>query len=258
MNKIINNSKKIITAAFASVFLALFSLVPYTCVHQGNWTTISYDEVPGVVSIVHNDKERYIYYHKCTGVLIAEDLVVTAGHCIRGEEMIGNDPIEFITIGYNCNRVTKSRCDEQDGIIYLHQDSYLDIALFFLKEPIDYPIIPVAKRSPKEGQDIWQAGYGLWSELCGGHDKVWVVAGLYFTTSYGPGMRPEKGDSGGPTYILEDSKLKVVGITVASHTGTMVTDKDDKYQYVTYVNLAIQRDWIANSYKAITGKELPE
>ena len=171
-------------------------------------------------------------YPMCTGTLIAPNLVLTASHCLRGQNKSN------IRIGFSLD--AKNQVDVEtmweiaDFTIHPKYGStgrLNDVALIALKKAAPAPYKPVAIVSDKYtmtvGMPMLLAGYGVIDDLTGKDTealrKVTVPmakildAEMILVTDQRKSTGACNGDSGGPAYLEKDGVLYVYGITRGPH-----------------------------------------
>jgi MYXO-CTERM domain-containing protein len=182
-------------------------------------------------------------YVGCTGTLVADDVVLTAGHCAQG--------ISHVIVG------TKDWYSDQGEMIEVqttreYPDSWrtYDIAVLKLKEPSSYPPRPLAMDCILDdyleaGAEVAVVGFGATNEegtrsTSKLHEGVTVVQtpdcaeeridGIW--TGCNPNAQPAGeigaggngvdacfGDSGGPLYLLTPEGDFLVGVTSRAYAG---------------------------------------
>lgn len=124
------------------------------------------NEYPFVVDL-HMDEFAISSSRFCTGTLIAQDLVLTAAHCVLNVAAVR--PV-FATIG----RI-ELQDDHQDNqkaktyrtIASIAHPSYdgigspNDVALILLNATSTIPVVKLAQSSPDVNQEAWVVGYGI-------------------------------------------------------------------------------------------------
>lgn len=158
---------------------------------------------------------------RCSGVMIAPQVVLTAGHCnLRqgGEAVFYNTETQETPF-----RRFRAYVIHPDYDLLGHGD--LAVALLDGPAPDDYKIFPLATNGQKFERFI-RLGFGAYVKEDGqivSNDSLkavkvdevkldweWTQRILYFKQ---PANKTYKGDSGGPTLGLSDGKWYVVGIT---------------------------------------------
>jgi secreted trypsin-like serine protease len=194
----------------------------------------------------------------CTVSLVADDLAVTAAHCVR---VAPGEPRAVLTLIFGRDLHSPEnpkRIVDQAEI----PDGAADVALLHFEGglPVDYQF---AKLLPfdqelKEGDPVTLAGFGIWSaERNDGEGflrKAQVTVSnphyssteIEFDQSLGRGAC--HGDSGGPAYFLINKKPYLFGIT--SRGGG---NCDQRVIYSTIGSLA---DWFKEAGQAMRAKSV--
>jgi hypothetical protein len=183
---------------------------------------------------------------RCSGVVLAPDIVLTAAHCVRpGERFrVGGDPGG----GYQALLVPVAGIVQHP--LYAEKDpGSPDLAILKLAKPLPGRFIPAAlnRRSPSIGDDLIVAGYG---KSASGDSPVvlrmvlqrvsqsfrgWVVL-----TSVGENAaNAAPGDSGGPVFAYRGMH-SLVGLMVA------VSGRQTKA-----VALTAHHDWIRETMRKL-------
>lgn len=174
----------------------------------------------------------------CSGVIVAQDIVLTAGHCVAGGrnvrvhfrdssgEPILLEPAEIATHGgYNADAVEA-------------RQRSIDLGLIRLQDPLPTRFSPAplsAARLPREGTPVTALGWGVSKEGEARTTGTFRAADLVVVEPYGPGKlllwaadpigvgkRPGagvcQGDSGGP--IIRSDGAVIAISTWAKGRGT--------------------------------------
>ena len=180
--------------------------------------------------------------HKCTGVLIRPDLVLTAAHCMvaassPGAVSAGVGPVMCID---GASRGVAIQIDPRyvDGVVN-H-----DLALVRLSTPINTATIAEVGAFPAYHQDVTLSGFGL-----DGFDApqsnaqhcadTRVVGTRGERITLGKNNRACQGDSGGPVY--QRGTTRVVGIMSQAESNCL------EYTYAT----PIDQGWLASAIATV-------
>jgi len=149
----------------------------------------------------------------CSGFLVGDDMIATAGHCIN-ESTCGSNSFVF---GFKMNSENQAVTEIPASEVYRCKQVLVhdltnnqDYALVKLDRPVrGHRVLPLAKSVPAVGADIFVIGHpaGLPTKIAGGakvrkHERGYFVANL---DTYG-------GNSGSAVFDARD--LSVVGILV--------------------------------------------
>ncbi|GEL39979.1 hypothetical protein MEX01_05700 [Methylorubrum extorquens] len=180
----------------------------------------------------------------CSGIVVAPDAVLTAGHCVAG---VGENRIHYRDeTGRPVLAETAARSlhPAYDGDAIRGRTRSIDLALLRTREPLPARFIPAALSAamPRAGQSLTLAGYGA---TRGGDRRSigrYRGATLAVVEPYGPsrilvwlkapGAGGCQGDSGGP--ILEGAAVVAVAAWVKDACGGLTQG----------ILLGPQRDWI--------------
>ncbi len=245
-----------------------------------NGTSVSKEEAiakstVGLVMITHNNVQS-----SCTGTLIDSHIVLTAAHCLLGEE---NDPVErafvlFLTsfdeiVQEIVRPVVNVTIHPEFGFRPEGQGTWNDVALFKFDgdAPAGYKAVPYLKDTSKlvVGLKMLIAGFGMTNpaggeappEEAGGGSLLKAEVSLKDPRHEGGELLIDsrdgshastcKGDSGGPAYVEKDGQLTVVGIT---SRGTSLRCDDVSI----FTSTAFQADFIAESVTTLNAEQAPQ
>ncbi len=171
----------------------------------------------------------------CTGTLIADDVVLSAGHCAVDLNTGLERPISGVTFGFGKDMLNPLHKIAVKKIIP-HPDFFPnaindddtfaknDVALFILQEKAsahlpDVLPIPLNKSSLADlkGKPVQNVGYGATEENYYNTRRFWTIEEVVDVTSYdftvnGKGKSSVcMGDSGGPSLYAIDDQIYVIG-----------------------------------------------
>jgi secreted trypsin-like serine protease len=233
-------------------------IVGGSVVAAGDPTTVS---TVGIVG--QTTQGQYI----CTGSLIAQDMVVTAAHCLDGTQP---DSIRVIF----ARNMQKSTADQQMPIAgYAVNSNYqgesatgpdqADIGVIRLAEPLPAGYAPAQlmtlaqTNALSKGDSVLLAGYGITSAFtqagAGTLRKVSVpVFGPLGSTEEILDQTGDKGgcngDSGGPAFVNDGGQLLLWGLTNRSYPDDAPNTCES---YAVYTKIAAYSDWIAGAENAL-------
>jgi hypothetical protein len=177
---------------------------------------------------VYDDAAAVVYGWgvACTGVLIAPDVVLTAGHCGQGVESVVLGTTDYTDGG---ETIAVSRVVRHDAYA-----STVDLAVLVLATPASVAPRPlVTTDAVEDGAPVVIAGYGATNSGgteygtalmaastaivdadCSDGNGCWLAMprGTELVAG-GGGIDTCSGDSGGPLYLLTDGGPKLLGIT---------------------------------------------
>lgn len=206
------------------------------------------------VSLGYTSRGRYV--SDCTGVIVSQNLILTAGHCLRSVEM--NDTDLQIYFGNDLSQLNKELARDTISWIYhrgyeakynVHGEfvtAHHDIGLIKIKGTIPEGYQPVKligrEREIPVGSEITLAGWGAIFEepmvfakqlqsTVVKLEKYWQT---HLITNQTNGKGACNGDSGGPAFIQNgNGELIVVGVTRGPHGNSMACNKFGEYTSLT-------------------------
>ena len=208
-------------AAFTGAAIALLSVLPAAAL-VGGAPKATHSIARSVVMVVGSDNSY------CSGVVIAQDLILTAAQCIH-------PATSYKIVGFDAPRTLKNvastivHLDWDPTAILRHRVS-ADVGLIKLAAPLPPAYVPVSLADPKMvtvGSQVTVAGYG---EAIIGDRRTGCklrAAGLVVTGNPGSlqirlvdpngkgelaGLGSCHGDSGGPVFDTSDDRLAVLGV----------------------------------------------
>lgn len=209
----------------------------------------------------------------CTGVVLAEDMILTAGHCLGGPGYASLE-IYFRTRKNGKGPVIKGVRQMRMAAPKLGVElDWDDVAVVKLasKIPDNYKpveIIPAAQMIQNQTEVIL-AGYGITVPQMpkngdGGAGVLRLVQQVVINPNYGQKeflVSIEKkgscsGDSGGPAYIEEQGRLYLAGIASRMTKNNIVSGSGSKAEYacivdLVYSNVLSQMNWIQDAIKEL-------
>lgn len=186
----------------------------------------------------------------CSGTLIAEDIVVSAGHCFEGRGSGG--AVEFGT-------EPGSAGDRRVVAVKVHpgfRGGGNDIAIlrFTGGLPRGFTPAPMNSSPPRAGQAVIVAGYGATRNGGGGAPQLRKLR-RSVESARGSEMRLHggsgsacNGDSGGPGYLESGGKLILAGVVSRSGSGRNCAGAE------IHTRVDSHRDWIARASAELRGK----
>lgn len=225
----------------------------------------------------------------CTGTLIADNIVVTAAHCVFEGDATNRAEraMVFLTTDPFCTAVQGRREDVRAvDAVKIHPEydgtegklNY-DLALIRLSKPVsaDFRPMPVVTSFDKLDPSIsvFLAGYGITTDY-GVEDKTAPLlrfskvkptapatvgaitndsesARLSFDQTGGGACR---GDSGGPAVVKQNGKLKILGVAsqVTGHKG----EESNCKAYVLHTSLSFYNEWLKTTFTELTKDKTPK
>lgn len=209
----------------------------------------------------------------CTGVIIADDMILTAGHCLGGGGYATLE-IYFRTskngAGPMIKGVSQIRIHEQ---LPPTAPDWDDLAVVKLasKIPANYlpaEVLPDVSLLHDQGQVIL-AGYGITvAKSTGSHsDGLGVLRSVTQTVLNANYAQREflvsidkkgacSGDSGGPAFLQQNGQLYLVGITSRMTENDLISGSNPKKEYaclvdMIYSNVPKQMTWINDAIKEL-------
>lgn len=196
----------------------------------------------------------------CTGSIIAEDIILTAGHCIPSDSanlvvLFGVDAQNFVEFRHA--QFAGAHLD----FLPKEKGSWADIGLVYFSGglPKGYAPIQILKDEVllQKGVPTELAGYGQYDGVkhTGSgllrHTTVEVENPAFdfgeVELNQTKGTGACHGDSGGPAYIVEDSQIKLWGITSRGEKDP----NNDCSKFSVYTNAVAYTGWIDSSLAAI-------
>lgn len=201
---------------FLPLFVLLFVISGCASVQKGptsRWDRTGYQEVPGVVAVTTGWGRSPM----CTGNLIADRIVLTAGHCL-------GIPAEDLYITYGCDDIDSKQCKKslvKDTAF--HPDyrkdfvSSHDIGVLITEDSLEgIEVVRLYDGPLKEKTTAMAAGFGrrfgnsgvLYNALV----RILRDYNYEIVAGKGGSSDPNPGDSGGPLFKLVDGELLITGI----------------------------------------------
>lgn len=169
-----------------------------------------------------------------SGVLIAPDAVLTAGHCVDGE----TPPEYFVTNG-QCYRIFKIIVHplyKVEGVMLF------DVAILILEEPCSEPPLAISSTMPKRYDRITTIGWGGGIKKISNPDTFWHYGILTDDPLYFRFLTLDGtvwfGDSGG---AVTNSEGQLVGII-----SSMIAQRGRIFENCA-IRIDLLREWIAQT-----------
>lgn len=196
----------------------------------------------------------------CTGSIIAEDIILTAGHCIPA-----NPASLVVLFGVNAQNAVIYRqalfAGAHKNFLPKEAGNWSDIGLVYFDGGLPEGYSPVTILEDdillQKGTQTELAGYGLSdgvNKTGSGVLRHTVVSiddpGFQFgevTLDQTKGTGACHGDSGGPAFIVENSQIKLWGVTSRGERDP----NDDCSQFAVYTNAHTYLGWISQSLQVI-------
>ncbi len=203
----------------------------------------------------------------CTGTLIAQDIVVTAAHCVAEMPASVTFLIYFGTSLTDQKKISAVRTAIKKQIhpkysVNKEENGY-DIALLKISEPAPVYIKPAALMKDsskiKWGQKLTVAGYGYTSIVDSRNQgiirnlkqaqvkigKSWFSETEFQVFQFMNGIC--SGDSGGPAFLEENGELKLAGITNRAMSNGLISCIISSY----FLRVDKMNDWIQQTSKQL-------
>jgi secreted trypsin-like serine protease len=215
------SARKVKLAAMTGAGIALLSVFPAVAL-VGGAPEASHSIARSVVMVVGSDKTF------CSGVVIAQDLILTAAQCIH-------PATKYYIIGFDAPKTLKNVAStivhpDWDSSAYLKRRVSADVALLKLAARLPPAYMPVALADPKVvtvGFQVTVAGYG--QAIAGDLKTGGTLRAADLVVTGNPGalqirlVDPDTkgelaglgscmGDSGGPVLDASDGRLAVLGM----------------------------------------------
>lgn len=184
------------------------------------------------------------FFVGCTGFLVGDDQMMTAGHCVLNHGLAENEPSSYCEafiwlFGFHAGpdgsvqskNIPADRFHECTGVIKAAHDSQTDeagkvlalntdLALVRLATKPNRPKLPLQVRAGRMGERLRMLGHGLGGPLLGSSGRVFSLESTYWRTS----LDVFGGHSGSP--VLSDQGL-VVGVLVRAGPESVLYGADN-------------------------------
>lgn len=218
-------------------------------------------ELPGLNTIVNGETVRGgdpVARHTvslsggCSGTLVAEDIVVSAGHCFRNGARAAAGSIEFGSEPGSAGERRVVGVKVHPGF----EDGGNDIALLRFSGglPRGFAPAPLSSSPPRAGQGVIVAGYGATRSGGGGPPLLRKLRRSVESTKgsemrlHGSNGSACNGDSGGPGYLESGGRLILAGVVSRSGSGRNCAGAE------IHTRVDAHRAWIERASNELRGK----
>jgi len=216
--------------------------------------------------------------HFCGGTIVAPNIILTAAHCVSGDDAIPIDKI-FVVAGEHDLRTAEGpeqRIQAEKAVVHeKYHGTTNDVALIKLKSNIDLSkptaramTLAKANKDPfAEPSTDFRAYASGWGSTTNADPYEALVSPVLLYTNFTVVKGPEKdqicgkgddgsnvcsGDSGGP-YVCHDTSGKDFLCGVSSYIfGSPDGDSECKNGYVCFASVSYQRAWIDKNMKKLS------